>query len=174
MSNAPVTERPSIALPIIALVCFFFCFPLGTILSIVSFVKYNKLPGTEARTLSIVALCANVVLVPMVGILAAIAIPNFVKFQCRSKQSEAKMNLKSLAIAQETFRLEKDEYARDLASAGFQPMGANMRYEYVIVQAGKDAYVAQARGMRDGVAGDVWTVDQTREPKNVTNVCSPR
>src|SRR5688572_20203026 len=174
MSNAPAAERPSVALPVIALVCFLVCFPLGTILSIVSFVKYNKRPGTEARTLSIVALCANVLLLPVLGIMAAIAIPNFVKFQCRSKQSEAKMNLKSLSIAQETFRLEKNEYARDLASVGFQPMGANVRYEYVIVQAGPAAYVAQARGMRDGVAGDVWTIDQTREPKNVTNVCSPR
>jgi Tfp pilus assembly protein PilE len=171
MSNAPAGEKPSVALPVIALVCFFVCFPLGTILSIVAFVKTNKWPGTEARTLSIVALCANVLVVPMIGILAAIAIPNFVQFQCRSKQSEAKMNLKSLSIAQESFRAERNEYARDLPSAGFQPMGVNVRYEYVMVQSGKDHYVAEARGKRDGVVGDVWRVDQTKNPVNVANVC---
>ncbi len=174
MSNAPVAERPSVVLPIIAIVAFFVCFPIGTILSIVSFVKYNKFPGTEARTLSIVALVGNALVVPMIGVLAAIAIPNFVKFQCRSKQSEAKANLRSLSVAEEAYFAEKGEYSRDAGVIGFAPTGAKVRYEYAIVQAGKDSYVAEARGMRDGVAGDVWTVDKTRELKNVTNVCSPR
>jgi type IV pilus assembly protein PilA len=171
MSNTPATERPSSALPIIALVCFFVCFPLGTILSIVAFVKTSKFPGTEARTLSIVALCLNVLIVPVIGILAAIAIPNFVKFQCRSKQSEAKGNLKALSVAQESYLSEKGEYSRDPAAIGFQPMGANVRYEYVIVQAGKDSYVAEARGTRDGMAGDLWRIDQTRNLANITNAC---
>ena len=34
------------------------------------------------------------IVVAIIGILAAIAIPNFIKFQARSKQSEAKANLK--------------------------------------------------------------------------------
>lgn len=50
-------------------------------------------------------------------------------------------------------------------------MGANVRYEYVIVQAGKDSYVAEARGKRDGVVGDLWTIDQNRNPVNTANVC---
>ena len=36
------------------------------------------------------------IVVAIIGILAAIAIPNFLKFQSRTKQSEAKMNLKSV------------------------------------------------------------------------------
>ncbi|HEX9605302.1 MAG TPA: prepilin-type N-terminal cleavage/methylation domain-containing protein, partial [Myxococcales bacterium] len=35
------------------------------------------------------------IVVAIIGILAAIAIPNFIKFQARSKQSEAKANLKA-------------------------------------------------------------------------------
>lgn len=176
MSNAPNTsatpagERPSVVLPIIALVSFFFCFPLGTILSIVAFVKTNKYPGTDARTLSIVALCGNVLVVPMIGIMAAIAIPNFVKFQCRSKQSEAKGNLRAIASAQEAYRLETNKYSPDLKAIGFSPMGAKVRYEYVIVQVAKDQYVAEARGTGD-MQGDVWRVDQTRTPVNVANAC---
>ena len=42
------------------------------------------------------------IVVAIIGILAAIAIPNFIKFQARSKQGEAKTNLKSLFTAQKT------------------------------------------------------------------------
>ena len=50
------------------------------------------------------------IVVAIIGILAAIAIPNFVKFQCRSKQSEAKTNLKALYVAEEAYRGEYDLY----------------------------------------------------------------
>ena len=43
------------------------------------------------------------IVVAIIGILAAIAIPNFIKFQCRSKQSEAKSQLKSMYVAQESY-----------------------------------------------------------------------
>ena len=38
------------------------------------------------------------IVVAIIGILAAIAIPNFIKFQARSKQSEAKANLNGLRV----------------------------------------------------------------------------
>ena len=41
------------------------------------------------------------IVVAIIGILAAIAIPNFIKFQARSKQGEAKSNLKSLFTTEE-------------------------------------------------------------------------
>ena len=50
------------------------------------------------------------IVVAIIGILAAIAIPNFVKFQCRSKQSEAKGNLKAIYVAEESYRAERDHY----------------------------------------------------------------
>ena len=46
------------------------------------------------------------IVVAIIGILAAIAIPNFVKFQCRSKQSEAKGNIKALYTSMESYRAE--------------------------------------------------------------------
>ena len=163
-------ERPSIALPIAALVSLFLCFPLGTILSIVSFVKHRKAIGSEARTLSIVALVANVIIVPMIaGILAAIAIPNYLQFQCRSKQSEAKMNLRALSTAQVAFHAERGEYSRDLAAIGFAPYGATVRYDYVVLDADKGNFHAEARGKPGDMAGDLWTLDAARIPTHVAS-----
>ena len=50
------------------------------------------------------------IVVAIIGILAAIAIPNFIKFQARSKQSEAKTNLKGIWQAEKSWFGEKDTF----------------------------------------------------------------
>lgn len=69
------------------------------------------------------------IVVAIIGILAAIAIPNFVRFQARSKQSEVKANLKSWFTAEKTFYSEKDRYSINGALIGFAPE-KNNRYKY--------------------------------------------
>ena len=69
------------------------------------------------------------IVVAIIGILAAIAIPNFIKFQARSKQGEAKSNLKSLFTAQRSYFQEKDRYLNTIGDIGFGPERAN-RYAY--------------------------------------------
>ncbi len=69
------------------------------------------------------------IVVAIIGILAAIAIPNFVRFQARSKQSEAKTNLKALFTAQKAYYGEKDAYVTDGSIIGFAPEQGN-RYRY--------------------------------------------
>ena len=68
------------------------------------------------------------IVVAIIGILAMIAIPNFIKFQCRAKQSEAKSNLKALFQAQKSYFAEYDEYS-NLNVIGFAPEPGN-RYTY--------------------------------------------
>jgi type IV pilus assembly protein PilA len=46
------------------------------------------------------------IVVAIVGILAAIAIPNFVRFQMRAKVSEAKTNLSAIRVAEISFAAE--------------------------------------------------------------------
>ena len=50
------------------------------------------------------------IVVAIIGILAAIAIPNFLKYQAKSKQSEAKVNLGAIGTSAESFRAEHDTY----------------------------------------------------------------
>jgi prepilin-type N-terminal cleavage/methylation domain-containing protein len=69
------------------------------------------------------------IVVAIIGILAAIAIPNFVKFQARSKQSEAKANLKAMFTAQKAFSAEKDRFSELTGEIGFSPE-RNNRYAY--------------------------------------------
>jgi type IV pilus assembly protein PilA len=69
------------------------------------------------------------IVVAIIGILAAIAIPNFIKFQARSKQGEAKANLKGWFTAQRSFIQEKDRYAENIRVIGFGPERGN-RYAY--------------------------------------------
>ena len=65
------------------------------------------------------------IVVAIIGILAAIAIPNFIKFQARAKQSEAKGNLKSLFVSQKSYFAEKDTFSSFVTDIGFNPERGN-------------------------------------------------
>src|SRR5205085_1607590 len=69
------------------------------------------------------------IVVAIIGILAAIAIPNFIKFQARAKQSEAKANLKAVYTAEKAYYQEKDTYSNEVGRIGFAPERGN-RYAY--------------------------------------------
>ena len=69
------------------------------------------------------------IVVAIIGILAAIAIPNFIKFQAKSKQSEAKTGLKGIFQAQKSYFAEKDSYSSAFNQIGYIPERGN-RYSY--------------------------------------------
>ena len=50
------------------------------------------------------------IVVAIIGILAAIAIPNFLRFQLKSKTSEAKVNLAAIRTAEESYLAEFGSY----------------------------------------------------------------
>jgi type IV pilus assembly protein PilA len=60
------------------------------------------------------------IVVAIIGILAAIAIPNFIRYQLRSKTSEARTNLGGIKTSQEAFKATEDNYVAAVA----QPAGA--------------------------------------------------
>jgi type IV pilus assembly protein PilA len=63
------------------------------------------------------------VVVAIIGMLAAVAVPQFSKFQARSRQSEAKSNLSSLYSAQKSFNAEHGGYSGNHRAVGFSPAG---------------------------------------------------
>jgi len=63
------------------------------------------------------------VVVAIIGILAAIAVPNFRKFQAKARQSEAKTNLGAIYSSTKAFHAEWLTYFEDFRDIGFSPEG---------------------------------------------------
>jgi type IV pilus assembly protein PilA len=103
------------------------------------------------------------IVVAIIGILAAIAIPNFIKFQARGKQSEAKTNLKGLFQAEKSFFAERDTYSDDFQAVGFIPERGN-RYAYRLAatpsswQARNAATLNSANTNPQGIEVDVYKI----------------
>ena len=58
------------------------------------------------------------IVVAIIGILAAIAIPNFLRFQLKSKTSEGKVNLSAIRTAEETYLAEFGQYVPSASFPG--------------------------------------------------------
>ena len=70
------------------------------------------------RTQSGFTLVELMVTVAMIGILAAIAIPNFITYQARARRSEAFANLSALARAQKGYYAESGTYLDTATTPG--------------------------------------------------------
>src|SRR5512144_2127084 len=68
------------------------------------------------------------IVVAIIGILAAIAIPNFLRFQAKSKQSEAKTNLGGLFTVEIAYFGENNTYS-NFTQIAWAPTGART-YSY--------------------------------------------
>ena len=66
------------------------------------------------------------IVVAIIGILAAIAIPNFIRFQARARQAEVSNNLKSVYTS---LRTQQRMPSRAIRAVGFSPERGN-RYTY--------------------------------------------
>ena len=102
------------------------------------------------------------IVVAIIGILAAIAIPNFQKFQARSKQSEAKANLKALFVSERAFLQEKDRYSSFVGEMGFSPERNNRYAYYVSADSALDDRsdtTATTASTANGISVDVFKYD---------------
>lgn len=130
------------------------------------------------------------IVVAIIGILSAIAIPNFITFRYKAKTSEAKSNLGAIRSCEEAYKAEMESYlvctaspASSPASAaqttwadqggftdiGFAPSG---KVYYVYSVAGNSAiastFIATAAGNLDGT-GSNGTFTITNDSTQVVN-----
>jgi type IV pilus assembly protein PilA len=129
--------------------------------------------------------------VATVGILSAIAIPGFIKYQCRSKASEARVVLATAREAMEEYRAEHGAYAGSLQLAGYAPAS---RGRYAVCTrtgcvprgAAAEEACAEALGATAEEKGsapalcaageidgspDVWVIDASGAPAAVRSAC---
>ena len=114
------------------------------------------------------------IVVAIIGILAAIAIPNFLRFQAKSKQSEAKELLSTVYTAETAYFAEQNKYVT-LSNAGFTPSASPKYYTNIgdsnFTYTGGTSFTGTCSAQIDGdLTRDVWAVHETkREPTNSSN-----
>jgi type II secretory pathway pseudopilin PulG len=131
-------RTPGIAITALIFGILGLCLPcpfglVGLILGIVALSKIGSDPALDGKALGILAICLPLAGIFFSGILAAIAIPNYIKFEARAKQSECKSNLKSAYVAERSYFAEHDAYSPLIARVGFEPARGN-RYAYFLDQ----------------------------------------
>lgn len=110
------------------------------------------------------------IVVAIIGILAAIAIPNFMNYQCKAKQSEAKNTLGALRTSQEAYFAENSEYANTTALLGFETKGTSL---YTIAVSGNSTeFSASARTANLNGAVDNWALSTAGLITNDTDACN--
>jgi prepilin-type N-terminal cleavage/methylation domain-containing protein len=94
------------------------------------------------------------IVVVIIGILAALAIPRFMAATVKAKESEAKTILKQIYTLERTYRQENGAYTAVIADIGFlQP--TNSKFVYAIDAAGPNTF--QASATPDGTDADLVT-----------------
>lgn len=110
------------------------------------------------------------IVVVIIGILAALAIPRFMRATTKAKQSEAKNILKQIYVMEHSYRQEKDTYFPGTTTV--QPGGAiadlgieimsSARYSYTITGTANTftatAGAKGATGLDDDAAMDLWQI----------------
>ncbi|WP_276574666.1 type IV pilin protein [Desulfoluna limicola] len=110
------------------------------------------------------------IVVAIIGLLAAIAIPNFLNYQCKARQSEAKFSLGIILTSQESYLAEYDTYASSLVSISFTTK-SNADYSYKMISASSTAFVAEASAVLNSEP-DVWEINSEGTLDNVQSACT--
>jgi len=113
------------------------------------------------------------IVVAIIGILAAIAIPNFLRYQAKSKQAEAKVLLDGVFTSEISYFSENNVFAVSTNNMGWTPAGVVKYYTSRSIHAhggNTPGFTAHARGNIDSDPTiDHWTMNDQRVLSNITN-----
>ena len=123
----------------------------------------------------------------ILGILATLAVPRYNRFIAKSRQTEAKTNLGHIAMLQDAYKVEYEEYvalgnigggtctsAAETNELGFRPSACEkLRYQYSTTTANSTNFTV--KGLSNGSGGgyiypgcslpDQWFIDEVRTLK---------
>jgi type II secretion system protein G len=83
------------------------------------------------------------IVVVIIGILAALAIPRFMQATVKAKESEAKTVLKQIYTLERVYRQEQGFYTTTIGDIGFLAP-TNSKYDYSVTAAAGNTFSAQA------------------------------
>ena len=119
------------------------------------------LPSTRKRFHGF-SLMEVMIVVVIIGILAALAYPNLEKYLKRARQTEAKTNLSAIYTAQKIYFTLHQSYADDINELDLSLVQGDP-YIFTIQEASTSTFKAQAEGnIDDDDALDIWTIDQDK------------
>ncbi len=117
------------------------------------------LPSTRKRFHGF-SLMEVMIVVVIIGILAALAYPNLEKYLKRARQTEAKTNLSAIYTAQKIYFSLHQSYVDDINELDLSL--AQGLYTYTM-EASTSTFKAQAEGnIDDDDALDIWTIEQNK------------
>ncbi len=108
------------------------------------------------------------IVVAIVGILASIAIPNFLNYQAKAQQSEARVSLGAIYVGMTAYSMGNTSappsdgfVGASLGTIGFESSGTP-RYTYSLTAVTATTFEALAQGGSGHIVGDRWTIDQAK------------
>jgi type IV pilus assembly protein PilE len=111
------------------------------------------------------------IVVVIIGILAAMAIPRYMKAATKAKQSEAKGILRQVFTMQNAYYIEFNYYCRNgiVANAAqpavFAPLAVEIiptaRYSYTMAVNGAQFTCTAQANLDDDATNDIWTINNT-------------
>lgn len=119
-------------------------------------------PGTGGSKVALIVIgvaVGGLMLIAILGILAAIAIPNFITAKQRAKQHRTMADMRSIAVAVEAFRSDSNEYPRSIEVLAPKYLGRiptvdgwgfPFEYQCLIDEQGKCSGYVIGSGAKDG------------------------
>ena len=104
----------------------------------------KRLPMKSNRGITLIEL---LIVIVIIGILAAIAIPAYTNYMQRARRVDAKTALEQLRASQEMFRAERGSYSINLVELvnTFGVPNVSGDYSILLINTGATAYLAEAQ-----------------------------